>query len=67
MEMKKDVALSSVSHISHPCLSNIGEALAARATNFILLLLFFVLNSLQLDSLIIKGDSNVVILVLQHS
>jgi hypothetical protein len=41
MEMKKDVALSSVSHISHPCLSNIGEALAARATNFIIIIIIF--------------------------
>jgi hypothetical protein len=46
-----------VSHISHPCLSNFGEALAA-------LLAVSLTSRLNLDHFIIEGDSHRVILAL---
>jgi hypothetical protein len=51
--------ISMISQISSPCLLNYSEALAKR-------LAVFLATSLNLEKFIIKGDSQVVILSLQH-
>ena len=49
-----------ISQISHPCLPNVGEALAA-------LLGISLASQLHIDCFILEGNSEVVVSALQHS